>query len=125
MKITKEELERILRKNPALAKLNEEVDFSIKSTRKVTKLECDQEKSLAQATPDDEWGDPRYLVCIKSVRKHLLDRDNVCEKMHVDCLRYAKVIPGDAPDQTDIKTPQRKPKKGEEEYFVIEVYEAD
>lgn len=64
----------------------------------------------------------RVLVRIESVRKRLLDEDNLCEKYHVDLLRYAGVISGDEADKTKIETSQRKAKKGEEEKVIIEVF---
>lgn len=63
----------------------------------------------------------RVLVRVESVRKRLLDEDNLCEKYHVDLLRYAGVISGDEADKTKIETSQRKAQKGEEEKIVITV----
>jgi hypothetical protein len=64
----------------------------------------------------------RFLVRVTSVRKRLLDTDNLCEKYHVDCCRYAGLIPGDSPDQIEIETRQRKAAKGEEEAVTVEIY---
>ena len=61
------------------------------------------------------------LVRVESVRRRLLDQDNLCEKYHVDLCRYAGVIPGDAPEQVNIEVRQRKAAKGEEEHTIIEV----
>lgn len=65
-----------------------------------------------------------FLVRITSVRKRLLDEDNLCGKYHTDCLRYAGVLPTDAPDKTHIQTTQRKTKKGEEEHTIVDFFEA-
>ena len=65
----------------------------------------------------------RFLVRITSVRKRLLDEDNLCEKYHVDLCRYAGVIPDDAPDKVKIEVGQRKAQKGERESVVLEVSE--
>jgi len=62
-----------------------------------------------------------YVVRVQSVRKRLLDPDNLCEKYHVDCLRYAGLIPGDEPDKIQIETTQRKAQKGEEERVEIAI----
>lgn len=59
---------------------------------------------------------------VTSVRKCLLDEDNLCEKYHVDCLRYSGIIPDDSPDKVRIETTQRKAAKGEEEHTLIEVF---
>lgn len=62
------------------------------------------------------------LVRVTSVRCRLIDEDNLCEKYHVDCLRYAGIIPDDSPDKVRIETSQRKTAKGEAEHTVIEVW---
>jgi hypothetical protein len=63
----------------------------------------------------------RFLVRVTSVRKRLLDADNLCEKYHVDLCRYAGVIPDDSPDKVEIQVSQRKANKGEEEATIIEI----
>jgi hypothetical protein len=63
----------------------------------------------------------KFLVRLTSRRKRLLDQDNLCEKYHVDCLRYAGIIPSDAPSQTRIEVCQIKTAKGEPEEIHIEV----
>lgn len=65
----------------------------------------------------------RVLVRVTSVRKRLLDEDNLCEKYHVDLCRYAGVISGDEAGKTKIETAQRKAEKGEEEKVIIEVFQ--
>ena len=67
----------------------------------------------------------RFLVRITSVRKRLLDEDNLCEKYHVDLCRYAGVIPDDAPDKVKIEVSQRKAQKGERESVFLEVMTND
>lgn len=64
----------------------------------------------------------RFLVRITSVRVRLLDEDNLCEKYHVDCCRYAGLIPDDAPSQVRIQTLQRKARRGEAEHTQVEIY---
>jgi hypothetical protein len=64
---------------------------------------------------------PRILVRVTSIRKNLLDEDNLCEKYHVDLCRYAGIIPDDAPAQVKIETLQRHPAPGEPEHTLIEV----
>ncbi len=63
----------------------------------------------------------RVLVRITSVRKRLIDEDNLAEKYHVDCCRYAGLIYADSPDQTKIEVCQRKAAKGEAEHTIIEI----
>jgi hypothetical protein len=64
----------------------------------------------------------RFLVRITSVRVRLLDEDNLCEKYHVDCCRYAGLIPDDAPSLVRIQTLQRKARRGEAEHTQVEIY---
>ena len=68
-----------------------------------------------------EANSQRFLVSVESVRRRLLDEDNLCEKYHVDCCRYAGLLPGDSPAQVSIETTQRKATKGEEEHTVITI----
>jgi len=64
---------------------------------------------------------PNFHVHVESVRNRLLDEDNLCEKFHVDLLRYAGIIPGDSASEVRIETCQRKTQKGEAETVVITV----
>lgn len=65
--------------------------------------------------------DGRFRVRITSVRRRLLDEDNLCEKYVVDCCRYAGLIPGDASGQTKIEVFQRKCAKGEAEKIEVRI----
>lgn len=65
----------------------------------------------------------RFLVRITSVRKRLIDEDNLCEKYHVDLCRYAGIISGDEAGKTKIETAQRKAEKGEDEKVLIQVFD--
>lgn len=49
-----------------------------------------------------------YVVRVTNFSVRLLDEDNLCEKFHVDSLRYAGLIPTDAPDRCRIITTQKK-----------------
>ena len=74
------------------------------------------------AKGETEKGNPeRVLVRVTSVRKRLIDEDNLAEKYHVDCCRYAGLIYGDEPSKTKIEVCQRKAKKGEAEHTIIEI----
>lgn len=50
----------------------------------------------------------RVSVLITSYRVRLLDEDNLCEKYHVDCLRYAGLLSADTPGAAQITTRQQK-----------------
>lgn len=70
-----------------------------------------------------EKADPRrFLVRVTSVRRILLDEDNLCEKYLVDCCRYSGLLPGDRPGQTKIEVSQRKAEKGETERSIVEIF---
>jgi len=68
-------------------------------------------------------GGQRFLVRVTTRRSRLVDEDNLCEKFVVDLLRYAGVIPDDAPGTTKIEVAQEKTRKGQEEVVTLEVYE--
>ena len=64
-----------------------------------------------------------YLVRVTSVRSRLIDTDNLVPKWHIDALRYAGILPSDAPDKARIETSQRKAKDGEAPHTQIQVIE--
>lgn len=67
-------------------------------------------------------GNPRkFLVRVKDFRHRLLDEDNLCEKYHVDCLRYAGLLPSDAPGQAKIEVSQEKIGREERPRIEIEI----
>lgn len=70
----------------------------------------------------DERSHPtKFLVSVTSFRRRLLDEDNLVAKWHVDALRYAGILPSDAPDQAKISVGQEKVKTEEEECTVITI----
>ena len=64
---------------------------------------------------EQEGGAGRVHLRIVSIRKRLLDPDNLSVKWIIDCLRYARIIQGDEPDKITLQVEQRKCAKGEEE----------
>ena len=73
-----------------------------------------------------ELAGKRFLVRVTARRARLLDWDNLCEKYHVDLLRYAsgKVF-GDSPATTTIEVCQEKVEAGGREEVRIEVFETN
>ena len=66
----------------------------------------------------------RLLVRVTATRTRLLDEDNLCEKYHVDLLRYASGgALGDSPATTHIEVAQQKAGPGEPEEVRLEVFE--
>ena len=64
----------------------------------------------------------RFLIRIKSIRKRLLDEDNLCEKFHVDLLRHSGVIPQDSPGTAKIEVSQEKVEPGAAEKTIVQVW---
>ena len=63
----------------------------------------------------------RFLIRVTSVRCRLLDEDNLCVKLVVDCCRYAGLIPGDSAGEAKIEAVQRKIAKGETPHTIVEI----
>lgn len=102
---------------------NASVSFLAKNSGEDAVVErCDRDGALAASQTEDTHSG-RFLVRVTSRRKRLLDEDNLCEKVHVDCCRHAGVLPSDAPERTSIETRQEKVGSKEPEETVIEIYE--
>ena len=68
------------------------------------------------ATHEEQEGSAsRVHLRIVSIRKRLLDPDNLSVKWLIDCLRYSSIIRGDEPDKITLQVEQRKCAKGEAE----------
>jgi hypothetical protein len=68
--------------------------------------------------------DPRkFHVVVTNYRRRLLDEDNLCEKYVVDCVRYARIIPGDAPQTTHIEVRQCKVDSESDERVEVDISE--
>jgi hypothetical protein len=66
----------------------------------------------------------RFHVRVTAIRTRLLDEDNMCEKYHIDLLRYASGgVFGDGPSTTTIEVCQEKAQAGEPEEVRLEVFE--
>lgn len=85
-------------------------------------VECPPRDGALGAGERKEGDAGRVFVRFVSVRKRLLDPDNLSEKWLLDCLRFAGIIPGDEPERLSLETTQRKAAKGEAEHTLIEVY---
>jgi hypothetical protein len=81
-----------------------------------TPLKRIPKKQPAQ-TPDTR----RYVCRFESVRRRLLDEDNLIPKWHCDFLRYCGAIHSDAPGACHIITTQRQALHGESEHVVITI----
>jgi len=66
----------------------------------------------------------KFFIRVTAIRTRLLDWDNLCEKYHVDLLRYASAgVFGDSPATTQIEVRQEKAQAGEREEVRLEVFE--
>ncbi len=70
----------------------------------------------------EEKDSGRVHLRIVSVRKRLLDPDNLSPKWTIDALRYCGIIRGDEPEKITLEVTQRKAAKTEAEHTVIEIY---
>lgn len=77
---------------------------------------------LADGPALKETGPERLHLRIVSVRKRLLDPDNLVPKWTIDCLRYCGVIRDDTSAHLVLETDQRKAAKGEEEHTEVTIY---
>lgn len=89
--------------------------------RQAAKLERDPGHAPLAAGEVQETAEKRIFVRVCSVRKRLLDEDNLCEKFAVDSLRAIAAIPADDPATVRIETTQRKAAKGEAERTEITI----
>lgn len=90
--------------------------------RETSKLERHSGDGTLGAVPVQGKLGGRVLVRITAFRKRLLDEDNLCEKYHVDLLRYSGVIPADTPGAAKIEVRQEKVGPKEPERVLIEVF---
>lgn len=97
-------------------------DIAAGSSRQVAELESAFGNAPLATGKVQETTRGRFLVCVTSFRKRLLDEDNLAEKYHVDLCRYAGALPADSPDKTRIEVRQIKTGKGEPERVTIEVW---
>ena len=93
-----------------------------RDSRQAPLLESDM-RPRALGAGEAKGGDTgRFLIRVTAFRVRLLDEDNLCEKYHVDCCRYAGLIPDDNPGQTKIETGQIKVAKKDQERVLIEIF---
>ena len=102
---------------------NASPDLLARNTGKASVMERDSSHAALGKNEVQERTSQSILVRVTSIRKRLIDEDNLCEKYHVDLCRYAGIILGDEADKTKIEVSQRKAEKSEQEKTVIEVFE--
>lgn len=98
-------------------------NFDLNGSGKTPKLERAHGHGSLEAPQAKEANPERVLIRFVSVRKRLLDPDNLSEKWLLDCLRYCGIIRGDEPEKITLETTQRKCQRGEAEHTEISIYE--
>jgi hypothetical protein len=106
-----------------------------KRTRKATSpspssgpRNTESQQTLFHEPLEKDEGKERYtgrlLVRIESIRKRLLDKDNLYGggKFFCDFLRYCGAIPDDTEKDIDLIVTQKKVQKGQKEVTIIEVW---
>lgn len=114
--------------SPAFVRLNAEgamrrIDLRTDHSRSAPKLERSAGDGTVGAVQVQGRIGRRFLVRVTAFRKRLLDEDNLCEKYHVDLLRYAGVLPSDAPGTAKIEVSQQKVGPKEPERVELKVFE--
>ena len=112
-------MRRCMHREPALRKPN--ANHNTNDTGKAAILERTAGNAALVETQVQSGTGDRILVRIESIRKRLLDEDNLVSKYHTDLCRYSGLIPSDAPGICKIETTQRKAEKGEEERTEITI----
>jgi hypothetical protein len=115
MNLTREQFDLLL-KRPAIARANNTGSQSGSAVPK----RVDGNKPI-QAASNQGSHTGKLLVRVTSFRRRLLDEDNLVEKWHVDALRYAGILPSDAPGDAKIEVGQEKVATKEEEQTVITI----
>jgi len=85
------------------------------NTHPLPKLERHPRTGPLAKDEGEEGGAGRVHLRIVSIRKRLLDPDNLSVKWFIDCCRYAGIIRGDEHDKITLQIEQRKCAKGEAE----------
>ena len=101
--------------------MSHEQDLFHHDTGPTPELEPDPRNAALPAHEVEKRTGLKFLVRVVSIRTRLIDEDNLCEKYHIDLLRYAGIISGDEAGKTKIETIQRKAAKGETERVEITV----
>jgi len=108
--------------NASAATLAANADSPADCAGAVAELECGAGDGALAARQGEARATERVHIRFVSVRKRLLDPDNLCEKWTLDALRFAGILRGDEPDKITLETTQRKAAKDEAEMTIIELY---
>lgn len=115
----------LTRRFPKASRAFIRANLSDSDSRPVAKLESNSSHAPLEKKKVQGSNCERFLVCVTSRRKRLIDEDNLCEKYVVDLLRYAGILPSDAPDKLKIEVAQTKCPRNSPEEITIEIYRSD
>lgn len=118
--MTKNEL---LARYPRASKSFIAANLDVESPRKAAVMESHARTQPLATSQVEEGVSAPILVRVVSTRKRLCDSDNLAAKFIIDNLRNCGAIEGDEPEKITVEVSQRKVRKGEEEFTVIQVYE--
>jgi hypothetical protein len=93
----------------------------IQSDGQIAKLERAAGDELLAEIKGKKEASGRVHFKFVSVRKRLIDPDNVSVKWLLDCCRRIGLVAGDEHDKVTLETSQRKAAKGEEEHTQITI----
>lgn len=96
-------------------------EYQNRRKAKAAKPECPVCDVPLAAPEGEEKNTGRILVRIIGRRVRLLDPDNCICKYHLDCLRYAGIIPNDREEDIELHVKQEKVCTKAEECTIIEV----
>lgn len=117
MKLTRQELEYILKRNPSIT-----TEADSQDSGQSPKLERPAVQKLVRRKKDKNSGARQVQIQVTDVRKRLSDDDNLCEKFIIDCLRRDGTIFDDSPKHARIFTTQRKCTNREDPHTLIEIF---
>ena len=83
-----------------------------------------RDEPLAKSEGEKENPD-RVRIRVISLRRRLIDPDNLCPKYHVDCLRYGGFIRNDTAHDVILEVSQRKVQSRADECTIIEIEPLD
>lgn len=112
-------MRRCMHREPALRKPN--ANHNTNDTGATAKLERIAGDEPLAASKGEKEASGRVHFKFVSVRKRLIDPDNVSVKWLLDCCRRIGLVAGDEHDKITLETTQRRANKGEEEHTEITI----
>ena len=112
-------MRRCMHREPALRKSN--ANHNTNNTGATAKLERIAGDEPLAASKGEKEASGRVHFKFVSVRKRLIDPDNVSVKWLLDCCRRIGLVAGDEHDKITLETAQRRANKNEEEHTEVTI----